>query len=95
MTVNDGKGLYDSQGLCDTLCTDLNEAVKDLCSGHYLRFCDRVMQMVQKIVKLKQGIKNDLESKDKIIEELKRINDELMEEKTGLPVERGANDGTD
>lgn len=95
MPVNDGGGLYDNEGLCDTLISDCNSLVKQACSGQYIQFCNTVVRMVQKLVNLKNGIKKDIASKDKIIEELKRMNDDLVEEKTGLPVERGAGNGTD
>ena len=95
MTVNDGKGLYDNVGLCDTLITDCNNIVKNLASGQYIQFCNVIVNMIQKIVNLKQGITEDIASKDQIIEELKRANNALMEEKTGLMVDRGSDNGTD
>lgn len=93
--INNGGGLYDNEGLCDTLISDCNNLVKQVCSGQYIQFCNTVVQMVQKLANLKGGIKADLASKNKTIEELKRMNADLVEEKTGLPVERGAEDGTD
>lgn len=89
MPVNDGGGLYDNQGLCDTLIVDCNTVVKSACSGQYIQFCNTIISMVQKLTNLKNGIKADLESKDRIIEEYKRMNDALMTEKTGLPVDGG------
>ena len=93
--VNDGGGLYDNAGLCDTLIADCNNLVKQAVSGNYLACCNTVVQMVRKLGNLKKGITDDLASKDQIIEELKRMNDALMEEKTGLPVEGGLNNGAD
>lgn len=93
--VNDGKGLYNNEGLCDTLKIDLNNLLKSFNSGQLIQAAGIVIQMVQKLDNLKKGIKADLESKDKIIEELKKINDSLVQEKTGLPVERGDDNGTD
>ena len=84
--VNDGKGLLDNEGMCDSLVTDCNNLVKLITSGQYILFCNTIVQMVQKLANLQKGIKSDLQSKDKIIEELKRINNELVQEKTGLPV---------
>ena len=91
--INNGGGLYDNEGLCDTLISDCNSLVKHVCSGQYILFCNTVVQMVQKLANLKGGIKADLASKNKTIEELKRINADLIEEKTGLPAERGADNG--
>lgn len=85
ITVNDGGGLFDSEGLCDTLVNDINNLVKQAVSGNYLLFCDTVVQMTQKVVELKKGIKADLDSKNRVIEHLKEINTNL---------ERGAEHGT-
>ena len=86
--VNDGGGLYNNEGLCDSLILDCNNAVKVLFSGNYVSFCNVIVQMVQKLSNLKTGIKNDMAGKDETIEELKRMNDSLMEQITGLPVEK-------
>lgn len=88
LTVNDGGGLMDNEGMCDSLIQDCNSLVKMLASGYYLGFCGKVVEMTQKLSNLKDGIKQDMESKDKTIEELKRVNDSLVEEKTGIPVEK-------
>ena len=88
ITVNDGKGLIDNEGMCDSLVFDLNGLVKLLINGQFIQFCAKVPEMVLKLNNLKKGINEDLKSKDKIIEELKKINDALMEEKTGLPVDK-------
>ena len=78
MTINDGKGLYDNVGMCDSLTNDLNTLVKDIASGQYIQFCVKVTEMTAKLQNLKKGIADDLASKDQTIEELKRINDELL-----------------
>ena len=70
--VNDGGGLYDNLGLCDTLLEDLNELPKDLMNGQNIRFCLRISQMAQKIVNLKKGIKTDTDSLKEQIRELTR-----------------------
>lgn len=93
MTVNDGKGLYDNEGLCDTLLLDLNNLLKLLMTGQYIQFCALVTSMGQKIVNLKSGIHNDMDSMKEKVEELKRMNDSLVEQMTGLPVEKGNDDG--
>lgn len=96
MTVNDGKGLYNNIGLCDTLQSDLNNLIKQAMAGQFIQCSATVVSMSQKLTNLKKGIADDLKSKDEIIEELKQINNSLMEEKTGLPVEKdGVTDGND
>ena len=98
ITVNDGNGLFDNEGLCDSLIMDCNNAVKTICAGNYIAFCNTMVQMVQKLSNLKDGIKKDMASKNKIIEELKEQNNRLVEQFTGLPVEKakdGEGNGTD
>lgn len=89
ITVNDGKGLHDNVGMCDSLVNDCNTLVKHICTGNYILFCNLVSQMAIKLANLQKGIKADIASKDETIEELKRMNDSLLEQQTGLPVERG------
>lgn len=93
--INDGGGLWDNEGICDKGISLLNAAVKDIASGQYLPFCDKVTQVARIFANLKTGIKADRESLEQKIEELKRINDALVEEKTGLPVVKdGAENGS-
>lgn len=94
MSVNDGKGLFDNDGLCDSLICDLNSLIKFIVSGQYVQYCAIVAGMAQKLLNLKKGIMADMDSMREKVEELKRMNDSLVEQITGLPVEKdGANDG--
>ena len=70
-------GLYDNLGLIDTLLEDLNALVKDLVDGQNIRFCSRVYNMGQKLVNLKEGVKNDTESLMKQVEDLRRFVDDI------------------
>ena len=88
ISVNDGKGLFDNDGLCDSLLNDLNNLPKTLANGQYIQFCAVVSNMAQKIINLKNGIRNDMDSMKAKVEELKRTNDELANQLTGLPVEK-------
>ena len=63
-----------------------NFALKDLVSGQYLAFVNKIEQITQIFANLKSGIKADREALEEKVEELKRMNDALVEEKTGLPV---------
>lgn len=94
LTVNDGNGLFDNEGLCDSLIADCNNAVKHLCSGQYLQFCGQMIQITKKLTNLKTGIRNDMQALVNKVEELKRMNDELAEQVYGLPVKKdgGGND---
>ena len=84
--INDGGGLWDNEGVCDRGVVLCNAALKDLVSGQYLAFANKMEQIAQIFNNLKTGIKNDRESLEQKIEELKRANDALVSEKTGLPV---------
>ena len=86
--INDGRGLWDNEGVCDKGIALCNSALKDLVSGQYLSFVNKVEQIAQIFSNLKTGIKNDRESLEHKVEELKRMNDALIEDKTGLPVEK-------
>lgn len=85
MDVNDGKGLYDSDGLIDTLIVDCNSLVKHLAAGQYVQFSSCIVGMVQKLARLKEGIKADRADLMKTISDLKGCNDGLVEQITGLP----------
>lgn len=88
----DNKGLYNNEGICDRGIVICNETVKALASGQYIAFCDNIHQIAQIFANLKTGIKADRESLTQKIEDLKRINDSLVEEKTGLPVIKECSD---
>lgn len=62
--INNGGGLYDSQGLIDTLISDCNNAVKFCVGGQYIAFCNIMVQMVQKLAKLKVGVQNDIQNRE-------------------------------
>lgn len=88
LSVNDGKGLFDNDGICDSLIQDLNTLPKLLIDGQFVKFCMIISGMVQKLINLKKGIKNDMDSMRQKVEELKSINDGLVEQITGLPVKK-------
>lgn len=90
--VNDGGGLLDEEGLIDSLIIDCNNAVKAVASGEYIGWCGISVQMVQKLSALKKGITADIKSRDKQIEELKKINDELRQRIIGYQKEEVSGD---
>ena len=87
--VNDGGGLYDSEGLINSLIVDCNSIVGQLISGKYVGFCSLAVQMVQKLGLLKDGMQKDRQSLLDQIAELRKINNDLTEQVTGLPEDRG------
>ena len=87
--VNDGGGLWDNEGLANTLIIDCNSLLKLLIDGQYVGFCGKIVEMVQKLTQLQTGIREDLKSKDAIIAELKKMNSELSEKLSNLPADWG------
>lgn len=83
MTVNDGKGLFDNEGLCDTIKQDLNNLIRLAMNGQYIVACSLVASIAVRLENLKKGIKNDSDSQKEKIEELKRQIDSLLKEKDG------------
>ena len=77
ISVNDGNGLFDSNGLIDSMIMDCNELVKQLTHGDYVLFCQMVVQMVQKLSSLKKGINSDMKSLQEQIDDLVRINEKF------------------
>ena len=94
-TVNDGKGLYDNDGLLETLITDLNKLPKLLIDGQFIATCDLIAKMAQKIMNVRKGIKAEKDDYEWKIEDLKRLNNELAEQVYHVPVEKdgGENGG--
>lgn len=75
--VNDGKGLFDNVGLIDTLIVDCNTLVKQIFSGNGVAFCAKVVEMVQKLNNLKNGVTSDMEALQKELDDLRRFVDDL------------------
>lgn len=69
--VNDGGGLFDAIGLIDTLIIDCNDLPRHLMTGHYVAFCTKIVEMVQKLSQLKKGVNYDLKSRDEQIKQLR------------------------
>ena len=78
INVNDGGGLLDNVGLIDTLIVDCNALLQLLIGGRYVAFCAKVVEMVQKLSNLKNGVHNDTESLRKEVEALKQDNENLV-----------------
>lgn len=61
INVNDGNGLYDNCGLIDSLIVDCNSLPKLLFDNRNVAFCGKLVEMVQKLSNLKDGVKNEKE----------------------------------
>lgn len=96
--INDGHGLYDNDGILETIINDCNNAIRNIFSGNYVGFCQLMVSIVQKTANVRKGTKTETESLTQRIEELKAMNNRLYEQVTGLPVANdndkdGADDG--
>ena len=78
--MNDGNGLYDNEGLLETLLSDLNKLPKLLMQNQYIAFCDLIAKMAQKIANLMKNVAAEKESLTNKVEELKRLNNDLLAE---------------
>lgn len=77
IAVNDGKGLFDSIGVIDSIVSDCNELFRDIADGQFIRFCSRLSGIGQRLVLLKDGVTSDIESLKKQIDELRRFVDDI------------------
>ena len=93
VTVNDGGGLYDNEGLIDTIIVDLNDILKNMAAGQYIRICNLVVGMTQKLTNLKKNMKEELAARDQQVADLFNLNKELERRLNGLP--EGIEDDTE
>lgn len=70
MNVNDGGGLYDTKGMFDSIIVDCDTLLKLLFEGQRVAFCAEMVNMIQKIGTLKEGVLKELAEKDNRIAEL-------------------------
>ena len=78
LPVNDGKGLLDNLGLIDTLIVDCDKLPKLLFAGNSIGFCSKLIEMVQKLSNLREGVKTDMDSMQKQLEVYIRENEDLL-----------------
>ena len=77
--VNDGGGLLDSPGMINSLIVDCNNLPALLVQGKYVGFCSQIVQMVQKLGLLREGVEKDMAFLQKRITELEEIIDKGVE----------------
>lgn len=88
INVNDGKGLYDNEGLIDTLITDCNKLPKTLIDNQFVLFGLTLAHMVQKLQNLKDAMKKERDVMEAEIADLRRQCDDFAEKVYGVPVDR-------
>ena len=90
--VNDGGGLFDSNGLIDTLIVDCSNLPKDLFSGMTLQFCNRLVQMTQKLTALREGIQKEKADLQEQIADKQNLIDELTATLYNVKIDRTGDD---
>jgi hypothetical protein len=64
-------GLYSHAELIDSIFADLNSLMKFHMIGEHVTACAIMTGISQKLMKLKEGVANDLKNREKTIEQLK------------------------
>jgi len=80
-------GTYSNTELIESLLIDLNKLQKLLVDGQFIAYCDLVAKMGQKLGLLRKGVQNDLDNRDKVIEQLKNHIRDLGEEVEDMSAE--------
>ena len=70
--IKSGNGLFTNEELIDTIINDVNAVIKNALSGNYVLSCSYITQITQKLVNLKKGIAEDMNHRNKTIEDLKQ-----------------------
>ena len=64
-------GIYSHAELIDGILTDLNSLMKFHMIGEHVMACAIMTGISQKLMKLKEGVANDLKNRENTIEQLK------------------------
>lgn len=64
-------GIYSHAELIDSILTDLNSLMKFHMIGEHVMACAIMTGISQKLMKLKEGVANDLKNRENTIEQLK------------------------
>ena len=68
--VNDGKGLMDNLGMIDSIIVDCNTLPRLLMDNKNVAFCAKIVEMVQKLSLLRDGVEHDVSELQKQLKEL-------------------------
>ena len=88
ITVNDGKGFLDTDGMIDSVIVECEIATRKLVGGNAIGFCSAMAEIVSKLSALKTGVRAEMDSKNAVIADLKRLNNDLAEKAYGVPADR-------
>ena len=76
LKVNDGGGLFDSDGIIDSLIVDCNKLPKLLIDNKFIAHSSTLVQMVQKLTLLKKGIVDD---RNNLQEQIKSLQEQMTD----------------
>lgn len=80
-------GIYTHSELIDSIMQDLNSLVKCHMIGEHVTACAIMTGISQKLLKLKEGVANDLKNREETIEQLKEELRACGREVVDVPVE--------
>lgn len=80
-------GIYTHSELIDSIMQDLNSLVKCHMIGEHVTACAIMTGIAQKLLKLKEGVANDLKNREETIEQLKEELRACGREVIDVPVE--------
>ena len=85
--MNEPEGFLNTEAMIDGMIQDCNNAVRQIVTGNYIAWCNITVQMVQKLSALKKGYKDDIDSKNQRIEDLKEMLRNRGEDIIDVPAE--------
>lgn len=80
-------GIYTHSELIDSILQDLNSLVKCHMIGEHVTACAIMTGIAQKLLKLQEGVANDLKNRENTIEQLKEELRACGREVVDVPVE--------
>lgn len=81
------KGIFSHAELIDGILTDLNSLMKFHMIGEHVAACAVMTGVSQKLMRLKEGVANDLKNREQTIEQLKEELRACGREVVDVPVE--------
>ena len=81
-------GIYNHAELIDSILSDLNSLMKYHMIGEHVAACAVMTGISQKLLRLKEGVGNDIKNRDETIEKLKDALRECGQEVIEVPAEQ-------
>ena len=77
ISVNDGGGLYDRNGMLDGLILDCESVMKAIMAGSGIRLASLLVEMVQKLTALKKGVAEEVKNLTEERDQAREYADEM------------------